>query len=149
MNSSGVNVFRTKYSVSVYLGVLLSFVVLGSLLSNEKSQVFASNEESIESTVKKAESFNSNENYEASLELLLGAVNDKPGNNVLRSLLKKTFVLHLQSQIADGYDKIATNKHDIEGYLSVSKAYNLIDDRFRAMEVLTAGVIENPRAVKL
>lgn len=141
--------FRTKYSVSIYLGMLLGLVLVGSLLSAGKGELRAAPKESVEETIKKAESLNSGEKYEASLELLLGAVNDQPSNSVLKALLKKTFVFHLQSKIAEGYAKIEADKHDPEGYLTVSNAYNMVDDRFRSMEVLTAGIIENPRAVRL
>jgi Flp pilus assembly protein TadD len=132
----------SKYSLSAYVGILLSFLVIGSLLNSEKSTSRAAEKVS----PNKAESADATEK---TLESLISAIDEQPDNSVLRNLLKKTFVMHIQEQISEGYDRIANNKHDTEGYLAVSRAYNLVGDRFRSLEVLTVGVMENPESVKL
>lgn len=136
-------------STQTLLGLLLTVLALASLVYSGRTLLLAAGNESAETTLAKAEALNAKKDYKASLDLLMGAVNEQPDNNILRDLLRKTFVLHLQSEVANGYQRVSANKHDVEAYLNVAKAFNLVDDHFRSMEVLTSGAIENPKSVRL
>lgn len=131
-----------------YAGLLLLVLFATFFLSSRKS-LLATQGVTVKEAMLRAERLNSSEMYKDSLNLLLGIAAEQPEDNSLKELLKKTFVLHIQYQILDGYKKIETNSHDEDAYLEVSNAYDMIQDQFRSMEILTNGVIENPKSVKL
>lgn len=139
-----------KYSLTTYLTIVLIVVVVGSLVSYEGHSILEMvRGESPEVTLQKAELLNKEQKYSEALDLLLAASHKNPSNDDIKSLLKKTLVMHLEKQILDGYARLDSDKHDIEAYLQVARAFSLFSEKFRAMEVLTLGTMENPNSALL
>jgi tetratricopeptide (TPR) repeat protein len=83
------------------------------------------------------------------LDRLVSALHDDPSNDMLRSLFEKARDAQLNARISSGFERISSNKHDIDAYLSVAIALSLESYPAGALEVLTNGVIENPNSVPL
>jgi tetratricopeptide (TPR) repeat protein len=128
--------------------VILSLIILAGFRSRE-TVVPTVGPNFVNESIAKAEALNEKAKYADSLELLFKAKQIDPKNSVLKSLLERTFMLHVQSEIVNGNERIGRDKHDVGGYLAISRAFYLMNEPLRAMEALTLGVGENPKAIVL
>lgn len=103
----------------------------------------------VDVTLQNVENLNKEQNYEASIGILLNALSRHPNSQPLIITFRQTFSLHLYQQIAHGYQQIEENKHNTHAYLAIARAYGLIGDKIKTLETLTDGITENPKSVEL
>ena len=87
--------------------------------------------------------------YLAALEVLDTGLSLYPDNEDMTAEFKKNTELYIVHEISSGYRRIDKNPQDVEAYLSISKAFLLMDDKFKALEVLTEGTFVNQSSVAL
>ncbi len=90
-----------------------------------------------------------NYKYLAALEVLDEGLALYPNNPEISEEFKRNTELYIMHEISNGYHTIEENPYDIEAYLSISKAFLLMSDRFKALEILTEGTFENPHSPEL
>jgi tetratricopeptide (TPR) repeat protein len=87
--------------------------------------------------------------YLAALEVLDEGLALYPNNSDISEEFKRNTELYIMHQISNGYHMIESNPNDVEAYISISRAFLLMSDRFKALEILTEGTFENPHSPEL
>ncbi len=87
--------------------------------------------------------------YLAALEVLDEGLALYPNNSEISEEFRRNTELYIMHEISNGYQQINQNPHDVDAYISISKAFLLMSERFKALEVLTEGTFENPQSPQL
>jgi tetratricopeptide (TPR) repeat protein len=99
--------------------------------------------------VQHSQNFAQQHNYLAALETVdLGLVK-YPNSAALAGEFRKNSELYIVREISKGYQRIDENPYDVDAYIRVSNAFRLAGQNLKALEVLTEGTFENPRAGSL
>lgn len=135
-----LNVIKENISKSLFLFILAWFIL------SQDNFSYPPRVEALplSATLQQVENFNSEENYEAAVALLLNALSMHPNDDNLTTLFKQTFSMHIYNQISSGYKRIKENPNNIEAYLIIARSFGFIGDETKAMEILLEGTRSNP-----
>lgn len=84
--------------------------------------------------------------YQKAIDLLLTSVDKRPNDNLLKTLLMQSFDFFLSDEIKRGQEQIKNGNGNVEDYLGVAGAFELLGDNFRAMEILLSGIAKKQSA---
>jgi len=126
-------------------GILVALI---SLLANA-AFVRAAPKQTPAEIAQKAQELNYKQDFDASLDLLLGAFQNGEEDPALRKLFRTTLILKIQYQVSEGYRRIRIDKSDVDAYLLLSRTFTYTGDNSRALEILSDGTTENPKSVEL
>ena len=103
----------------------------------------------VDALIKEINTLNNEKKPQASMELLLLALDQQGEDSLLRPLLLQTFDLFLENEIRNGEQEIAKSNKNIEAYLRAASALELLGSRYRALELLVNGACANPQSSEL
>lgn len=132
-------------------GVAVPVGLMGLISMPSKSQAVQVKDGivNLEVLMQKVLKLNKEKKHQEAMDLLMAAMEKNQDDALLRALLVQTFELFLDDEIHFGQQEIQENKHNINAYVRVAGAIELLGDNFRAMEVLINGVSLNPNAPEL
>ncbi|MDA0712923.1 MAG: hypothetical protein O2897_02935 [bacterium] len=139
------NVIKGNISKGLFFFILAWFI----LSQEEFSYPPKAKSLPLSATIQQIEHFNSQQNYEASVALLLNALAAHPNDNNLTALFKRTFSMHIYNQISSGYKQIKLNPRNTEAYLIIARSFGFIGDETKALEILLEGTCANPESTEL
>ncbi len=99
--------------------------------------------------VRQANALSAAARYEDALGVLVAENRALPNQKDIVNTIKITFVSYCKHEISESERALAKNRANAAAYDRAARAYGYLGDNFRAMAVLTAGVMENPGAIPL
>lgn len=135
-----------KRSWVPYLSLILGASLLLALGIGTYRYLQAREPKTPEQAIQIATQLNKNQDYQASLEILSKANDKAPNDRRIQDLFRQTFILYVQKEAAEGTALIQKDPKSDEGYAKLAKAYEMIDDHFKAKQVLLSGVMEIPQS---
>jgi tetratricopeptide (TPR) repeat protein len=103
----------------------------------------------IDALIKQVSVLNDQKKHQQSLELLLAALEQQREDSLLKPLLLQTFDMFLENEVRSGEQEIKIDRKNIDAYVRMASALELLDNSSKALEILTNGVSINPDAPAL
>jgi len=103
----------------------------------------------VDALIKKVKTLNQEKKHQKAIDLLTTALDQENPDSLLKPLLLQTFDLFLENEIRAGEQEIKANTKNIKAYLKTASALELLDSRYKALELLVAGISINPEAHEL
>ncbi len=88
---------------------------------------------------------NSENKHREAIDLLVSAIKNQPQDSLLKTLLSTTFSLFLEAEIKTGENLIGENENNTQAYIKVAEAFELLDNKAQALEILLKAINKNPK----
>lgn len=92
---------------------------------------------------------NSLNKHKEAIDLLVAAIKNQPQDSLLKTLLSTTFSLFLEAEIKTGENLINENENNTKAYIKVAEAFELLDNKAQALEILIRATNKNPKDTTL
>jgi tetratricopeptide (TPR) repeat protein len=136
-----------------FMGFLLLPLVLMGLITmpgkDDKDIEEKNGNVNVDNLIKRINALNEKNEHKQSLELLISALDKQQEDSLLRPILLQTFDMFLENEIRSGEDAIKNNYKNIEAYIRTASALELLDQRYRALEILINGISLNNNSAEL